>query len=85
MLLSILLMIGAAKEYSRRRRVSAGPLKDAALYSAKLSLISAVLFAFATIAIVTVAYSSSHFNERNIHLACCLTVSGIAFMYAASP
>ena len=60
----------------------AGSLRDAALYSAKLSLISAILFAVATVAIVAIAYSSSHFWERNFHLAGCLTVSGIAFMYA---
>ena len=58
----------------------AGTLREAAWYSAKLSLISAILFTFATIAIVAGAYSSSHFQERNIHMACFLTVSGIAFM-----
>lgn len=59
---------------------AAGTLRDAALHSAILSLISAILFAFATVAIVATAYSSSHFRERNIHLAACLTVSGVAFM-----
>ena len=60
--------------------LGAGTLREAAWYSAKLSLISAILFTFATIAIVAGAYSSSYFQERNIHMACFLTVSGIAFM-----
>ncbi|CAK0780076.1 hypothetical protein CVIRNUC_004930 [Coccomyxa viridis] len=57
-----------------------GTLREAAWYSAKLSLISAILFTLATIAIVAGAYSSSYFQERNIHMACFLTISGIAFI-----
>ena len=60
--------------------LGAGTLREAAWYSAKLSLISAILFTLATIAIVAGAYSSSYFQERNIHMACFLTISGIAFM-----
>ena len=59
---------------------SAGSLRDDALYSAKLALISAILFVAATIAIIAAAYSSSHFRERNFHIAGCLTVSGVSFM-----
>ena len=59
---------------------SAGSLREEASYSAKLALISAILFVAATIAIIVTAYSSSHFQERNFHIAGCLTISGIAFM-----
>ncbi|CAL5226986.1 g9873 [Coccomyxa viridis] len=55
-------------------------VRDQALYSAKLALISAILYVIAAIAMTYIAWSSKKFNERNWHIGIPLILSGIGFI-----
>ncbi len=54
--------------------------KDQAWYSAKLALISAILYVSAAIVMTLIAWSSKRHHEKNLHTAIPLVCSGIAFM-----
>ncbi|CAL8464256.1 g3791 [Coccomyxa elongata] len=54
--------------------------KDQAWYSAKLSLLSAILYVSAAIVMMLVAWSSKRHRGRNLHLAIPLVCSGVAFI-----
>ncbi|BDA49379.1 Putative tartrate transporter [Coccomyxa sp. Obi] len=54
--------------------------KDQAWYSAKLALISAILYVSAAIVMTLIAWSSKRHHEKNLHVAIPLVCSGIAFI-----
>eukprot|EP00884_Botryococcus_braunii_P015350 jgi/Botrbrau1/2499/Bobra.0226s0055.1 len=54
--------------------------RDQLLHEARIALISAVLWIPVIIFMLLLAYTSKHFNERNLHCAVPLTVAGVSFM-----
>jgi hypothetical protein len=59
---------------------SVGSTRAQAWYSAKLALISAILYVSAAIIMSIVAWSSKRHHEKNFHTGIPLLCSGIAFM-----
>ena len=59
-----------------------GALHVQAWHSAKLALISAVVYVPSAVCMILVGYSAKRFRERNLHCTVPLLIGGVFFMYA---